>query len=60
MNPEPKYIKYKYKNERLWVKVFKLKAGYVYGKIDNTPISIGIYKNDIVKIKINDIIDAIY
>jgi hypothetical protein len=60
MNPKPKYIKYRYKNERLWVKVNKIRTGYVYGKIDNVPVSVGIYKNDIVKIKLSDVLDAIY
>ena len=60
MNPKPKFVKYRFGNERLWIKIRKIKAGYVYGKIDNTPISVGIYKNDIVKLKLSEILDTIY
>ncbi len=60
MNHTPKFVKYRYNNERLWIKVRKTKAAYIYGKIDNTPISVGIYKNDIVKIKLSDVLDIIY
>ena len=57
----PKFIKFIYKKkERLWVRVDKLENDIVYGKLANVPISSGIKFNDIVKIKLSNVIDYMY
>ena len=55
-----KFVKYIYSSkERLWVKVDNIKGHYVYGKINNNPITKGILFGDKVKLKLSDIIDVI-
>ena len=32
------FVKFRYKNERLWLKVDKVESKYYYGTVDNTPL----------------------
>ena len=57
----PKFIKFIYKKrEILWVRVDKLENDIVYGKVANNPISKGLKFNDLVKIKLSNVVDYIY
>ena len=57
----PKFVKFIYKKkERLWVSVNKIEKDIVYGKIANNPIAKGLTFNDLVKIKLSNVVDYIY
>ncbi len=57
----PKFVKSVYKKkERLCVKVNKLEKYIVYGTVANNPITKGLKFNDIVKLKLSDVVDYIY
>ena len=57
----PRFIKYIYKKrERLWVHVDKIENDVVYGKVANNPVSKGLTFNDLVKIKLSNVVDYIY
>ncbi len=45
---------------RLWVKIDKLENDIVYGKVANNPITKESKFNDLVKIKLSNVIDYIY
>ena len=56
-----KIVKFKYKKkERLWVRVVKLENDTVHGRVANNPITKGLKFNDLVKIKLSNVIDYIY
>ena len=57
----PKYSNFIYKKkERLWVRVDKLENDIVYGKVANNPISKELKFNDLVKIKLSNVVDYMY
>ncbi len=57
----PKFVKFIHKKkERLWVSVNKIEKDIVYGKIANNPITKGLKLNDLVKIKLSNVVDYIY
>ena len=57
----PKFVKFIYKKkERLWVRVNKLENNIFYGKVANNPITKGLKFNDLVKIKLSNVVDYIY
>ncbi len=57
----PKFVKFSYKKkERLWVRVVKLENDTVHGRVANNPITKGLKFNDLVKIKLSNVIDYIY
>jgi hypothetical protein len=57
----PKFVKFIYKKkERLWVRVNKLEKDIVYGSVANNPITKGLKFNDLVQIKLSNVVDYIY
>ncbi len=56
----PKFVKFIYKKkERLWAKFTKLEKDILYGKVANSPITKGFKFNDLVKIKLSNVVEYI-
>ncbi len=61
MKKIPNFVKFSYqKKERLWVRVVKIEKDIVIGRVAANPITEGLKFNDLVKIKLSNVIDYIY
>ena len=53
------YVKFRFNNERLWMKVEYIDGIYIYGRLDNHPINFGLKYGDMIELPYYLVLDII-
>ena len=53
------YVKFKFNNERLWMKVEYIHGINIYGRLDNHPINFGLKYGDMIEFPYHLVLDII-
>ena len=53
------YVKFRFNNERLWMKVEYIDGIYIYGGLDNNPIVFGLKYGDMIELPYYLVLDII-